>query len=116
MKRKKSYVPNVESFVPPPTKDYLQGLEGVKVTLEECNGDFDKMMSRFKKKTSKHEITKEVFERLYYKTKSQKRKEKQKNAQYMRQKETEKFEKKKEKYLKKKHKKTNLNKGDEDES
>jgi len=93
-----------------PIPDYLKGLNGVMVTLDEVNGNIDKLLSKFKKKVTKHEIMKEVFNRMYYKTKGQKRREKRKMAQYLRKKEEEKLIKKKEKFLKKKQKKMKKNK------
>lgn len=39
----------------------------MKVTLDECNGNTEKMIKRFLKKVKKSGVLKEVFDRKYYK-------------------------------------------------
>ena len=58
-------------------------LRKFEVTLEECDGDYSKMLKKFSKKVRKHEILKPYYERLmFHMTKSQKRRKKRLNAIY----------------------------------
>lgn len=73
-------------------KDPVQ-LKQFEVTLEECDGDYSKLIRKFMKKVRKHEILKPYYERLmYHMTKSQKRRKKRLKSIYEHKKEAEKFE------------------------
>lgn len=57
-------------------------LEPFQVTAAECKGDFRKMVKKFSKKCRKSEVLKCYFDKMYYKSKSQKKREKHSKAVY----------------------------------
>lgn len=60
--------------------DYFKPVE---VTLEECSGDYSKMIKRFIKKTRKEQILKPFYDRLlYWETKGQKERRKKQKGIY----------------------------------
>tara|TARA_R100000008_G_C3458559_1_gene102981 strand:- start:278 stop:526 length:249 start_codon:yes stop_codon:yes gene_type:complete len=56
----------------------------VSVKLRQCNGNVEKMIRRFIKKTKKERIIDEVRDRRYYKKPSEAKREKQRKAERMR--------------------------------
>lgn len=61
--------------------------KGVEVTLEECGGDYRRMIKKFVKQCRKEEVLKPYFDRMYFKSKGQKRREKHLRAVYEQKKE-----------------------------
>lgn len=47
----------------------------VEVRAEECGGDLNKMIKKFRKLVKKRDILRPVYDRMYFKSKSQKRRE-----------------------------------------
>lgn len=56
--------------------------EPLQVSLSEVNGDFKKLLKKFLKKCRKEEVLKPYFEKMYYKSKGQKKREKYFRAVY----------------------------------
>lgn len=42
------------------------------VTIDECHGDFERMLKRFAKKVKKSGVMDKIFEKQFFKSKSQK--------------------------------------------
>lgn len=67
-------------------------LEPFQVTLDECNGDFYRMLKKFTKKVRKHEVLKPYYGKLsYFTSKSQLRRQKKIKAIYEEKKRQEKI-------------------------
>lgn len=89
MKKYKEYKPKIDLREP------VQ-LDPFEVTLEECNGNTNKLIKKFMKKVRKAELLKPYYGRMmYHKTKSQKNREKSRKATYEAKKQEKRSEKNK---------------------
>lgn len=80
------------SFQPTETSNIPEGhqLKPLQVSLDDCHGDFNKMVKRFIKKVRKEEVLKPYYKRImYHQTKSQLRREKRLEAIHKNKKENE---------------------------